>query len=147
MEASERDSTQDWVLSPEATPPRIGELVARIDRAVEAAQSSEAAVTVVGEAAIKAAERSRDAVVQAGRAAEQAQRSAELAERASATVLEMKDPAPSNGSARPSDSAAEAAASADPTGGEDSPRDSLERFTLRADRVVARLQALERLPA
>jgi hypothetical protein len=73
MEGSERDSTQDWLLPESARPPSVAELSQRIDEAVATARASEAAVMVVGEAALDAAE--------------QARRAAELAERASAAVF------------------------------------------------------------
>ncbi len=110
MEGSERDSTGEWLLPEERTPPLLGELELRIDEALATARASEQAVMVVGAAAIDAAK--------------QAVRAAELAERASATALD-----------------ASRAATAGP------PEDaSLRSFTERADRVVARLRALERLP-
>jgi hypothetical protein len=103
----------------------LGELVERIDEALRMARSSEAAVSEVGEAAIDAAERARAAVVEANRAAEQAQRAATLAERASESMLEGRRGGIAPGP--PADA-------------------SLRRFAVRADRVAARLEALERLP-
>ena len=73
MAASERDSTQDWLLPDAALPPTIGELEHRIEEAVTIAHASEAAVITVGAAALEAAK--------------QANRAAEIAERASAVVL------------------------------------------------------------
>jgi hypothetical protein len=73
MEASERDSTQDWLLPESARPPLLSELEARIDEAVVAARASEAAVMTVGAAALDAAE--------------QARKAAGIAERAAATAL------------------------------------------------------------
>jgi hypothetical protein len=127
MEASERDSTQDWLLSEEATPPLLDELVERIEEALDVAYASEAAVGAVGDAAIDAAEQARAAVKQALRAAEQAHRSALLAEQASVAMLD--------------DRRRRTVAGAVP----DEDR-SLRSFSERADRVVARLRALERLP-
>jgi hypothetical protein len=81
MEGSERDSTQDWLLPESARPLSVAELSQRIDEAVATARASEAAVMVVGEAALDAAE--------------QARRAAELAERASAAVFgPSRDPRP-----------------------------------------------------
>ncbi len=123
MEAAERDSTQDWLLPEAAAPPLLGELELRIDEALVIARASEAAVRLVGETAIDAAR--------------QARRAAELAERASESAL----------------SASRAVAASPPVGSrrpdaEAPPGDaSLRGFSERADRVVARLQALERLPA
>jgi hypothetical protein len=128
MDASERDSTQDWLLSEEATPPLLDELIERIEEALDVAYASEAAVGAIGDAAIDAAEQAKAAVAQSLRAAEQAHRSALLAEQASAAMLE--------------DRRRRTVAGAVP----DEDR-SLRSFSERADRVVARLRALERLPA
>jgi hypothetical protein len=73
MEASERDSTRDWLLPEHSRPPLLSELEARIDEALATARASEAAVMAVGAAALDAAD--------------QARRAAELAERASAAML------------------------------------------------------------
>jgi hypothetical protein len=117
MEASDRDSTQDWLIPEHEAPPRFGELVRRVDEALAVARSSEAAVMTVGAAALDAAE--------------QAHRAAKLAERASAALLDQRR--------RP------AAAAPDPPA--DPPVVTLRGFSERADRVAARLEALERLPA
>ena len=98
-------------------PPTVDELEDRIDEAVTIARASEAAVMTVGAAALEAAN--------------QANRAAEIAERASAVALDAQK------------SVAQSAARPEPE-----PEDrSLRGFTERADRVVARLRALERLPA
>jgi hypothetical protein len=119
MEASERDSTQDWLLPDAAVPPTIGELERRIDEAVTIAHASEAAVITVGAAALEAAN--------------QANRAAAIAARASAVALDAQESVARSAS-RPERDA--------------EPEDrSLRGFTERADRVVARLRELERLPA
>jgi len=128
MDSAERDSTRDWLLSAEATPPRLSELTERIEEALDVAYSSRAAVGAAGDAAIEAAEQARDAVRQALRAAEQAQRSALLAQQASAGMVE-RPPRPSA------------------VGAPSEEDEDLRSFSERADRVVARLRALERLPA
>jgi hypothetical protein len=129
MEASsERDTTQDWLLPAEAAPPLIGELVERIEEALDVAYSSEAAVASAGAAATEAAEGARDAVKQAQRAAEQAYRSAEFAERASVAMLDARRWRTVAGAIPVEDA-------------------GMRSFSERADRVVARLRALERLPA
>jgi hypothetical protein len=127
MDSPERDSTQDWILPADATPPRVGELVERIEEALDIARGSESAVASMGAAAIDAAERAHAAVEQANRAAEQAYRSAEFAERASAALLESRR-GPRAGPVEIEDAV-------------------LRNFSDRADRVVARLRALEHLPA
>jgi hypothetical protein len=129
MEGEERDSTQDWLLSAEATPPLLGELIERIEEALEVAQASEAAANAIGDAAIDAAEQARAAVRQSLRAAEQAHRSALLAEQASVAMLEARQRRP--------------AFVPRPKLDEDR---SLRNFSERADRVATRLRALERIP-
>lgn len=120
MDVAARDSTQDWLLPEHARPPLIGELEQRIDLALATARASEAAVTEVGAAALDAAE--------------QARRAAELAERASLTALEVQ--------ARVTPVAA-----APTTTPRSEPVDeSLSSFSERADRLVARLRGLQRIP-
>jgi hypothetical protein len=115
MEATERDSTQDWLIPPSAAPPLLSELERRIDEALVIAKASEKAVVEVGAAALDAAQ--------------QARRAAEVAERATAAVL--------------SGGPAGLAPPEPPRPGEDA---ALRSFSERADRVVARLRALERRP-
>jgi hypothetical protein len=73
MEAADRDSTQDWLLSEGSRPPLLSELEDRIDEAMIIAKASEKAVMAVGDAALDAAQ--------------QARRAADLAERASVAAL------------------------------------------------------------
>jgi hypothetical protein len=119
MAAATRDSTQDWLLPEHSRPPLIGELVRRVDEALATARASEAAVMTIGAAAIAAAE--------------QAERAAGLAEKASATVLEVQDRV-----------AAMTVAPPPPELEEDD--DSLSDFSARADRLVERLRQLQRVP-
>jgi hypothetical protein len=121
MAEGERDSTQDWLLPAAARPATMFELEQRVDVALAVARASEAAALEIGAAALDAAD--------------QARRAAELAERASASAAERRsEPGSGNGGeSRPGN------------GGE--PGDErLRLFTERADRVVARLLAIERLP-
>lgn len=120
MEAAARDSTQDWLIPEQAMPPSVGELERRIDEALVTARASEAAVTTIGAAALEAAG--------------QARRAAELAERASAAALDAQG------------RVASAITSSPPTGRSESPDDSLTDFSARADRLVARLRQLQRIP-
>jgi hypothetical protein len=120
-----RDDTQDWLLEPEDKPPLLGELVERIEEALEAAHASEAAAAAIGASATDAAARARDAMEQAAAAAEHARRSAELAEMASAAASRPR--------ARPLE-----------RGPEEDP--SMRSFSDRADRLVNRLRALQRIP-
>jgi hypothetical protein len=121
MQAAASDSTQDWLLPEQARPPLIGELEQRVDLALATARASEAAVATVGEAALDAAK--------------QARRAAELAERASAAALEARQ------------EVASAVAVAPPPSPQPQPvDDSLSSFSERADRLVARLRGLQRIP-
>jgi len=117
--STERDSTKEWLLPAEAAPPLVGELEARIEEAVTIARASEEAVRVIGA-------RAEAIGAQAVDAATQARRAADLAERASAAALTAA-------------SAPQVAAS---------PLEDawLRGFTERADRVMARLQAVEQRP-
>jgi hypothetical protein len=119
-EGAARDKTEDWLLAEAARPRSFAELEARVDLARTVAQTSEAAVAEVGAAAIEAAEQAR----QAAELAERAARSAEAARGAVAPAPESAAnpaffPLPPDQDLR------------------------LAHFMERADRVVARLQALQ----
>lgn len=133
MAAATGDSTQDWLLPEHSRPPLIGELERRVELALTMARASEAAVVTVGAAAISAAE--------------QAERAAGLAEKASASALEARDRVAAMAlapAASPSPRSAVAPeAGAGPGSAED---DSLSDFSARADRLVARLRQLQRVP-
>jgi hypothetical protein len=143
MEGAERDSTQDWLLPESKAPPRFDELELRVDEALAIARSSEAAVNVIGEAALDAAK--------------QARRAAELAESASAVALDASRAVAGAGGQAAGFPAAEVTGSpeiersgssdvqAPPTVGATAALDedeALRRFIERADRVAARLQAV-----
>lgn len=125
MPAASGDSTEDWLLPEHLRPPLIGELERRVELALTMARASEAAVVTVGAAAISAAE--------------QAERAAGLAEKASATALEVQDRVAAMTPAHTSPPSAEP---------DDEPEedDSLSDFSARADRLVARLRQLQRVP-
>jgi hypothetical protein len=74
MEASRRDSTEDWLLPERSRPPLLSELVTRIDEALATARASEAAVMTVGAAALDAAEQARRAADLAAQASDAAVR-------------------------------------------------------------------------
>ncbi len=124
MTAASGDSTEDWLLPEHSRPPLIGELERRVELALTMARASEAAVVTVGAAAISAAE--------------QAERAAGLAEKASATALEVQDRVAAMTLAPTPPAPAES--------GEDEGDDSLSDFSARADRLVARLRQLQRVP-
>jgi len=125
VEASERDTTQDWLLPEDAAPPLLGELEARIEDAVASAHAAEESAQAAEDSARAAEEEVRAIGAAAVAAAEQATRAAEMAERASITALDASTAALEGGP--PEDA-------------------SLRSFSERADRVVARLRALERVP-
>ncbi len=127
MTAATGDSTEDWLLPEHSRPPLIGELERRVELALTMARSSEAAVVTVGAAAIGAAE--------------QAERAAGLAEKASATALEVQDRVAAMALAPTPVPPSEPGA---PGGDEED--DSLSDFSARADRLVARLRQLQRVP-
>jgi hypothetical protein len=135
MTAAPGDSTEDWLLPEHSRPPLIGELERRVELALTMARASEAAVVTVGAAAISAAE--------------QAERAAGLAEKASATALEVQDrvavmtfaAAATASSPQPTVASAE-----DDSSSEAEEDDSLRDFSARADRLVARLRQLQRVP-
>jgi len=121
MDAATSETTQDWSLPMGKRPPLISELEERIELALVTARASEAAVMTVGAAALDAAE--------------QARRAAELAERASLAVV------------RAPVVAAAGAEVASPPEPEVKPGErSLSDFSERADRLVARLRQLQRIP-
>jgi hypothetical protein len=123
MDAAASDSTQDWLLPEHSRPPLIGELERRVEQALATARASEAAVMTVGAAAIDAAE--------------QARRAAELAERASVAALDAQG--------RLASLAVEQAPATGPVAAE-AEDDDLGDFSARADRLVARLRQLQRVP-
>lgn len=119
------DTTSDWLLPEASRPPLIGELEQRVAQALATARASEAAVMSVGAAAIDAAE--------------QARRAAELAERASISARDAQERVAAVAVVTPP-SASQAGS---PPEGEE---DSLSDFSARADRLVARLRQLQRVP-
>jgi hypothetical protein len=119
MEPAAPDNTEDWLLPELARPPLIGELEQRIDLALATARASEAALTKVGGVALDAAEQARHA--------------AELAERASRAALKAQEKV-------------EAVAVAPKPSRPGPAGDPLDSFSERADRLVARLRGLQRVP-
>lgn len=125
MDAAAGETTQDWLLPEGRRPPTIGELERRVEEALATARASEAAVMTVGAAAISAAE--------------QAERAAGLAEKASVSAVKAQEHLVSLAIASVTDR----------TGGGESAEeeeDSLSDFSARADRLVARLRQLQRVP-
>ena len=132
MDAAAGDSTQDWLLPEQARPPTIGELERRVEQALATAHAAEAAVMTVGAAALDAAEQARHA--------------AELAEQASVAAVEAQREVASVAASSPPVSTTgltESSGIAESSGAEG---DSLSDFSERADRLVARLRQLQRVP-
>ncbi|MDX6609625.1 MAG: hypothetical protein QOF85_1550 [Solirubrobacterales bacterium] len=121
MDGAAGDSTQDWLLPEHSRPPLIGELEQRVEQALAMARASEAAVMTVGAAAIDAAE--------------QARRAAALAEKASVAALDAQGRI-----------ASMALSPSPPPATRPEEDDSLSNFSARADRLVARLRQLQRVP-
>jgi hypothetical protein len=158
IEASERDTTEDWIV-PRTAVPTVDELETRIDEALAIALASEDGVHEVGEMAL-------DAARQARRAAEAAEESAQAAAAiGSATRAALTAAARAPVAAGPvSDSglslSGESSESSPPAGGGgvgQPPReettvarevviDPLQRFNERADAIAARLTKLVRVP-
>ncbi|HET8815118.1 MAG TPA: hypothetical protein VFM51_09205 [Solirubrobacterales bacterium] len=140
MEGAGRDSTQDWVV-PRGTVPTVSELEARIDEALVLARASEEGVREVGEMALDAARQAR----RAAEAAEQSARAAAQSARPAGLVAAGDPPPPAEQVGVPPTT---------PPAGRDrdeqppQPRfeSRLRSFTERADRVAARLRALEEHP-
>lgn len=118
MPEVERDSTQDWLVPAAARPATMHELEQRVDVALAVARSAEAAALEIGSAAL-------DAARQAHRAAQFAERAAIIA--AAPGLDRGAESAPGRNGAADQD-------------------ERLRLFRERADRVMTRLQAIERLP-
>lgn len=123
MEGARRDNTEDWLV-PRHAVPTVGELEARIDEALVIARASEEGVREVGEMALGAAR--------------QARRAAEAAEQSARAAVEA---------------AVQGARPAGPVADETSSSPPQVQFTVRfrsfnerADRVAARLRALQDHP-
>lgn len=159
-EPTERDSTDEWRLTPARSPATVAELEGRIDVAVAIARSSEEAALEIGAAGLEAAEQARRAAALAERASASAADAAESAREASAWVRSSR-PAPSAlGADAPADADIDSpSSSASPlrsdrplkapaTNGVASRRpdpfeDRITAFRLRAEKVMIRLQKIE----
>jgi hypothetical protein len=130
MDAATSETTQDWSLPVGRRPPLIGELEERIELALVTARASEAAVMTVGAAALDAAE--------------QARRAAELAERASLAVAKASAATASDAPARGTEEEPVVVTEVERKVGPG--ERSLSDFSERADRLVARLRQLQRIP-
>ena len=146
-----RDKTEDWLLPEGARPRSFAELEARIEYAVAVARSSEGALAEIGAVAIEAAEQSR----RAAELAERAALAAEEAARGGVAVGAAPAAAPSGLAESPAASSnGIAAGGATVLSGAENPAVYplppaedllLAHFMERADRVVERLRALEKL--
>lgn len=133
MDAETSETTRDWSLPVGARPPLIGELEERIELALATARASEAAVMTVGAAALDAAE--------------QARRAAELAERASLAAARAPVVAAVDAEvASPPEPEPESKAEPESKPKAEPGERSLSDFSERADRLVARLRQLQRVP-
>src|SRR5690349_24181171 len=105
-EPTERDTTDEWRLTPARSLVTVAELEGRIDVALATARSAEEAALEIGAAGLEAAEQARRAAALAERASASAAKAAESAREASASVHSIR--------AAPSAQAADAPAGADP---------------------------------
>jgi hypothetical protein len=126
------DTTSDWLLPGASRPPLIGELEQRVEQALATARASEDAVMTVGAAAIDAAE--------------QARRAAELAEKASISARDAQERVAAVAAVGPLSGRSTEAIAERPSGAGSAGEDSLSDFSARADRLVARLRQLQRVP-
>ena len=161
MEGAQRDNTEDWLV-PRHSVPTVSELEARIGEALVIARTSEEGVREVGEIAL-------DAARQARRAAEAAEASARAVVEARSTELRPAGPVsdgalPPGGGSPPSSPPAggsvgqEAPAQVKEESPSPQPAEEISQipqprfevrfrsFNERADRVAARLRALEEHP-
>jgi hypothetical protein len=76
MEASQRDTTDDWRITPARAPATVVELEGRIDLALSTARLAEEAALEIGAASLEAAEQARRAAALAERASVAAARAA-----------------------------------------------------------------------
>lgn len=174
IEGAERDTTQDWVV-PRGTVPLVSELEARIDEALVIARVSEEGVREVGEIALDAAQQARRAAEAAEASARAARDAAQASAAGPAGPVTDLVPPPAAGPAdaassgwspksapppgsdveletpavEPGPATEEEPAPEPPSPEPPSPRFEVRfrRFSERADRVSARLRALQDHPS
>ena len=148
IEGEARDNTQDWIV-PAGTVPLLSELEARIDEALVIARSSEEGVREVGEMAL-------DAARQARRAAEAAEAASVAAAAAVAAGPRVElgpavtpgprfEPEPEAGpqpAAAPTSSVKSVFSNGTSRPRPEDAKARLRNFNERADRLLARLQAV-----
>ena len=147
-----RDNTEDWVI-PRRDVPTLNQLEARIDEALVIARVSEDGMREVGEIAL-------DAARQARRAAEAAEKSAEAAVEARDKALRPAGPVSDSGLSLPKESSESSPPAGEALDGETPPPVAeagmraeprfdvrFRSFTERADRLSARLRALQDHPS
>jgi hypothetical protein len=129
MEASERDTTDEWRVAPARAPATIAELEGRIDVAMATARGAEEAALEIGAASLEAAEQARRAAALAERASAAAVRAVEGAAPRAASAQGPPVPLPNSNGASPP--------------GPDPFEERIAAFAERAERVMVRLQRLE----
>jgi hypothetical protein len=162
MEASQRDTTDDWRITPARAPATVVELEGRIDLALSTARLAEEAALEIGAASLEAAEQARRAAALAERASVAAARAAAdvAAARANPPRVMAVEPAPPAVAERPS-TPEQAPPVSEPATTEFVPAPSTDRangaaprqpdpfderitaFRERAEKVMIRLQKLE----
>src|SRR3954452_22051639 len=156
MEGSERDRTQDWII-PRGAVPTLNELEARIDEALVIARASEDGVREVGEMALDAARQARRAAEAAERSAEAAVEARDEARRPAGPVAAGDPPSPARQETVPPTTPPAGETLQDAPGssprvekaGSSQPRFEVRfrSFNERADRLSARLRALQEHPS
>jgi hypothetical protein len=153
MEASERDTTDEWRITPARAPATVVELEGRIDLALATARAAEEAALEIGAASLEAAQQAHRAAALAERASIAAARSAAdvAAARtepppepivvepppAPGPIAPAPEPAPTGHAAAPPPTRRTAARRPDPFD------ERITAFRERAEKVMIRLQRLE----
>jgi hypothetical protein len=142
MEASERDTTDEWRITPARAPATVVELEGRIDLALATARAAEEAALEIGAASLEAAQ-------QAHRAAALAERASATAVRAAADAAAARIDPPRSIVASPAEREPVVPPSVAPPSGRISGRrpdpfdERITAFRERAEKVMIRLQKLE----
>jgi hypothetical protein len=141
MEASERDTTDDWRIRPDRRPATVAELEGRINVAVATARSAEEAALEIGAASLEAAQQARRAAALAESASAAAMRAA--GEVAAAPLLAAPQPSAPQSATSPSAAPGRTPAADAAPRRPDPFEERITAFRQRAEKVMIRLQKLE----
>jgi len=146
MEASERDTTDEWRISPARAPATVVELEGRIDVALATARTAEEAALEIGAASLEAAQQARYAAELAERASAAAVRAADAAAAATRPVAVPEPPAEAPAASGPEPPAVPAVpgiSNGAPPRRPDPFDERINAFRQRAEKVMIRLQKIE----